>query len=140
MSLATLKSQLLAVSGFVGLRPASAAAGADEVAPALSGTNGGLLVEHPASTVATEAKQDDIITALGIPTTHTAITKSDATDLTSLANVGVIIGGAGDLAYRCTGNPSTTVTLTVVAGQFIPGQFTRVMAATTATNIVGVAR
>lgn len=77
---------------------------------------------------------------LAIPTKHTAITKSDSTDLTALANVGVLIGGAGDLAYRLTGAPTTTVTLAVVAGQFVPGQFTRVMAATTATGIVGVAR
>ena len=74
------------------------------------------------------------------PTLPTAITAHDDTDLTALANVGVIIGGAGNLAFRMTGAPSTTVALAVVAGQFVPGQFTRIMAATTATNIVGLAR
>lgn len=147
MSLTTLKKQLLSVSGFLGLRPASAAAGDDEVAPALSGSNGGLLVEYPAGATAplptgaaTEATLASIAELMPSPDLPTAITASDVTDLTTLANVGLLIGGAGDLAFRMTGAPSTTITLTVVAGQFVPGQFTRVMAATTATNIVGLAR
>lgn len=89
---------------------------------------------------ATAALQSEIAALLEIPTLHTAITASDATDLTAIANVGVLVGGAGNLAYRLTGASTTTVTLPVVAGQFVPGQFTRVMAATTATGVVGVAR
>lgn len=69
--------------------------------------------------------------------TPTAITPSDATDLTTLASIGVTIGVAGNLAFRMAGAPSTTITLAVVAGQYIEGQFTRIMAATTATGIVG---
>jgi len=87
---------------------------------------------------ATQTTLAAILAKLTTPTLHTAIVASDATDLTALANVGVIVGGAGNLAYRLTGAPSTTVTLAVVAGQFVPGAFARVMAATTATGIVGV--
>lgn len=77
---------------------------------------------------------------LASPTLHTPITKSDDTDVTAFANFGVYVGGAGELHYRLTGAPGTTVPLNVVAGQFVYGQFTRVMAATTATGIVGVSR
>lgn len=72
------------------------------------------------------------------PTVWTAVTKSDATDLTALATKGLLVGGAGDLAVRLVGAPSTTVTLAVQAGQYVPGKFTRVMAATTATGIVAL--
>jgi hypothetical protein len=168
MSLASLKSYLLGRTMFFGLRPSATADDSDACEPALSGPAGGLQVEGVAggtaipvsgtvtatvdvSTLATHAKQDTLAglvaalqaaiqALLESPTTHNAITKSDATELDDLANVGVIIGGAGDLAYRLAGAPSTTITLPVVAGQFVPGQFTRVMAATTATSIVGVAR
>lgn len=109
---------------------------------AQAGANGGLAVEFAsgATALATEATMSAIAALLPSPTLPTAITASDATDLTSLVNVGVLVGGAGDLAFRLTGAPSTTVTLAVVAGQFVPGQFTRVMAATTATNLVGLGR
>ncbi len=97
-------------------------------------------VEVSGGTVATQTTLAAVLAALATPPTHTAITASDATDLTSIANFGVYIGGAGNLVYRTVGAPSTTVTLAVVAGQLVYGQFTRVMAATTATGIVGVAR
>jgi hypothetical protein len=74
---------------------------------------------------------------LAPPTKPTAITASDETDLTALASIGVTIGVGGNLAFRMVGAPSTTITLAVYAGQFVYGQFTRVMAATTATGIVG---
>lgn len=72
--------------------------------------------------------------SIGPATTAAAVTPSDATALTSRA---VWVGGAGDLAVRLSGAPSTTVTLAgVTAGQIIPISVVRVMAATTATNIV----
>lgn len=89
---------------------------------------------------ATETTLAAILELGAAPSTHTAITAADATDVTAIANVGVYIGGAGNLAYRTAGAPTTTVTLAVVAGQFVWGQFTRVMTATTATGIVGVKR
>ena len=92
------------------------------------------------STVNESTILDSIVSLLAIPTKHTAITKSDDTDLTTFANYGVYIGGDGNLKYRTVGVPNTTITLPVVAGQFVVGQFTRVMAATTATSIVGVSR
>jgi len=78
-----------------------------------------------------------VLAALTPPSTPAAITPSDSTDLTSIASVGISIGGDGTLAFRCAGAPSTTVSLPVVAGQFVWGKFTRVMAATTATGLVG---
>jgi len=124
-----------------------AASTGDTLAGLFAGARGGLAVEFAdgasvplPSDAATQTTLAAVAALLAIPTTHNEITESDDTDLTALADVGVIVGGAGDLVYRLTGAPSTTVTLPVVAGQFVPGQFTRVMAATSATDIVGVAR
>jgi len=66
-----------------------------------------------------------------------AVTASDATDLTGAR--ALYVGGAGDLALRCIHSPETTVTLVgVPVGSIIPVQVTRVMAASTATNIVAI--
>lgn len=63
-----------------------------------------------------------------------AVTASDSTDLTGVR--GLHIGGAGDVAVRMIGDPSTTVTIaSVAAGTILPIRVTRVMAATTATDI-----
>jgi hypothetical protein len=65
-----------------------------------------------------------------------AITKSDTTDLTGVR--GVYVGGAGNLAVRMVNDPSTTVTIVgVAAGTLLPIRVTRVMAATTATDLTG---
>ena len=66
-----------------------------------------------------------------------AVTASDSTDLTGTR--GLLVGGAGDLAVRMINDPSTTVTITgVTAGAILPLRVTRVMAATTATNITAL--
>lgn len=65
-----------------------------------------------------------------------AITPSDSTDLNGVR--AIYVGGAGNLAVRLGRDPSTTITLTaVVVGQIYDLRVTRVMAATTATNLVG---
>lgn len=71
-----------------------------------------------------------------VPSDFIACTPSDSTVVTGC--YGVYVGGAGDLAVRGIGSTSgTTVTLVgVPAGTFVPGRFSRIMAATTATNIV----
>ena len=113
---------------------------------AVAGAAGGLAVEGVAGGTAVPVSGTLTIDAaslasmLAAPPKHVAIVKSDDTDLTELANVGVYVGGDGNLAYRTVGDPTTTVTLPVLAGQFVWGQFTRVMAATTATGLVGVSR
>jgi hypothetical protein len=66
-----------------------------------------------------------------------AVTPSDATDLTGVR--GLYVGGSGDLAVRMVNNPSTTVTIaSVAAGTILPLRVTRVMAATTATDITAL--
>lgn len=70
-------------------------------------------------------------------TTAVAVTASDSTDLSGTR--GLYVGGAGDLAVRLVGAPSTTVTIsTVAAGTLLPIRVTRVMAATTATAITAL--
>lgn len=69
----------------------------------------------------------------GMPSRWDACTPSDDTDVTGA--IGVRVNGAGDVAFRCIGAPSTTVTIAANAGEYIPGNFTRIMAATTATGL-----
>lgn len=70
-----------------------------------------------------------------MPSRWVTVTPSDATDLTG--SIGLYVGGTGDVSARTLNNPGTTVVFaTVPAGTFIPGNFTRVMAATTATTIL----
>lgn len=69
------------------------------------------------------------------PSRWVACTPSDATDLTG--SVGLYIGGAGNVSARTLNDSGTTVIFTAPpVGTFIPGNFTRVMAATTATLIL----
>lgn len=70
-----------------------------------------------------------------MPSRWVAVTPSDSTDLTG--SIGLYIGGTGDVAVRTLNDASTTVTFTAVpVGVTLPGNFTRVMAATTATAIL----
>lgn len=66
------------------------------------------------------------------------ITASDSTDLNGVR--GISVGGSGTLAVRLVGDPDTTVTIPATAvqtGVIYPMRVTRVMAASTATDIVG---
>ncbi len=96
------------------------------------------------SSLATSANQTTQITAEQaiqaatekvIPaTTAAAVTPSDSTPLTSRA---VWVGGGGDVSVRLSGATSTTVVFTnVPSGSLLPMSVVRVMAATTATDIV----
>lgn len=87
----------------------------------------------PDTIVAT--KRGEAMTGAGIPGRWVAVTKSDSTDLTGC--IGLYVGGAGDVHVRTLDDPSTTVVFTAPpVGTFIPGHFTRVMNATTATLIL----
>lgn len=123
----------------------------DVVAAMRQGAHGGVVVEGasggepvPVSgtvtvdTTTLETTLAAIQTLATTPTIPAQITPSDDTDTSTLTAKGLLVEVAGDLAIRGTGAPSTTVTITVVAGQYVPIQCSRVMAATTAT-VVGLA-
>lgn len=66
------------------------------------------------------------------------ITASDSTDLTGVR--GIMVGTSGTLVVRTVGDPNTSITIpanAVVAGNIYPIRVTRVMAASTASEIVG---
>lgn len=66
-----------------------------------------------------------------------AITPNDSTDLTGIKQI--YIGGAGNLAVRLVRDPNTTLTFTAPpVGSVMKLHVTRVMAATTATNLIGL--
>jgi hypothetical protein len=73
-----------------------------------------------------------------IPTIPTTITASDDTDLSALTTKGVLVGGGGTVIVRGTGAPSTSVTINASAGQYLPIWCSRIMAASTATGLVGL--
>lgn len=76
----------------------------------------------------------------GPATKLVAITKSDATDLTSSKLRALWVGGAGDVTVIALNDGTTPQTLTaVLAGTLLPIAVVKVMAATTATNIIGLA-
>ncbi len=70
-----------------------------------------------------------------VPSRWVTCTPSDATDITG--SVALYVGGAGNVSARTLNDSGTTVVFTAPpVGSIIPGNFTRVMAATTATLIL----
>lgn len=65
------------------------------------------------------------------------ITKSDSTELDPDLRA-LWIGGDGDLSILCWGQSAAVTISGVVAGTLLPIKARKVMAATTATNIVGI--
>lgn len=65
-----------------------------------------------------------------------AVTPSDSTVLTTTR--ALFVGGAGNLSVVMAGNGATVVFTGVTAGSIIPIRVTKVLAATTATNITAV--
>ena len=75
----------------------------------------------------------------GPATKLTSITKSDATDLTTLKIRALWIGGAGDVAVIAFGDTAAVTIAGVLAGTLLPVAVVKVMSTnTTATNIVGL--
>jgi hypothetical protein len=70
------------------------------------------------------------------PTRSATVTEGDATDITATATKGLWVGTGGDLAVRLAGDSVTTVLKNVPSGTYVPGAYSRVMAATTAADIV----
>lgn len=65
-----------------------------------------------------------------------AVTPSDSTDLTNARALWV--GGAGNLVVQCLDNSASVTIVIPTAGVLLPLFVKRVMAATTATNIVAL--
>ena len=77
-----------------------------------------------------------MIASIRPATKAVAVTKRDSTDITATATMGLWVGTAGDLVVKMK-DDSTAVTLKNVAnGTYVRGSFSRVMAATTAQDIV----
>lgn len=68
-----------------------------------------------------------------IPNGWFTVTAADAIDISDVATKGLYVAVAGNLVMRTFGNPTNTLTIVVVAGQYIYGRISRVMTATTAT-------
>lgn len=65
-----------------------------------------------------------------------AVTKSDSTDLG--VTRALWVGGAGDLAVQFVDTATTVTLVGIPAGTLLPLQVSKVMNATTATNIVAI--
>ena len=76
------------------------------------------------------------LAALAVPSTFTAITPSDSTDVTSACSKGVQVTVTGNVNLTGLGGSAVSWS-TQVAGTVIYGSFSRVNAATTAT-VVGL--
>jgi hypothetical protein len=70
-----------------------------------------------------------------LATSAFAITPSDTTRINASA---VYAGAAGTVIIEPVGNPGSAITFTVPAGGYVLCQCSRVMAASTATGLVGL--
>ena len=66
---------------------------------------------------------------------YAAVTPSDSTDLDCRA---IYVGGAGNVVLMLPGRSETVTFFNVPAGTFMPVSARRVMAATSATNLVAL--
>lgn len=86
--------------------------------------------------MATGALQSALNALVATPGTPTPIIKSDDTVTTSITAKGIWVGGAGDLVVKgAAGGDARTIK---VAAGYCPINCSRVMAATTATDLVGL--
>lgn len=85
-------------------------------------------------TIATDDTQFAKITQ---PTTTAAVTPGDSTAVAFTK--GLWVGVGGDLSVKFAGDSIAQTLKNVPSGTYVPGSVIRVMAATTATNIVGFA-
>lgn len=103
-----------------------------------SGGNGDALVSLSAASTAALASQTtlaSVLDQLTQPRVWTAVTPHDTNDLTALATKGVKVGGSGNLVFVMVGS-TNVITQPVQPGEFFPGNFKLIKAATTATNVL----
>lgn len=86
------------------------------------------------STPVTLATDDTVALKLTQPTTSAAVTPSDSTVLACAK--GLWVGTAGNLSLKLSSDSSAVTWKNVPSGTFVPGSVIRVMAATTAQDIV----
>lgn len=130
-------------------QPAGAFAGGVEVFARVTAVAGspttiraGFVRTLPATSDAVEtvtiSSSDASVALLKQPTRSASVTPSDSTDITATATKGLWVGTAGDLSVKFAGDSSATLLKNVPSGTYVPGAFARVMAATTASNIVSL--
>lgn len=91
------------------------------------------IIAAPA-TAALQTTLNDLTTT---PGTATAITPSDATDTTAITAKGILVGVGGTVVVDGVVGGSA-ITITAVAGQYLPIRAAKVKAASTATGLVGL--
>lgn len=84
------------------------------------------------------AKLDDVAPPQDYRLVSAAAPSSDITLDPLCRGLYIGTGGDGDLDFRCVGSNADRVGMPVGAGVFLPGYFTVVLAATTASNIWAV--
>lgn len=99
----------------------------DQAAIPVSGT---ITATVDTSLLATEAT----VATLKQPTATSAVTASDATALT--CTKGLWVGTAGNLSLKLSGDSAAVTWKNVPSGTYVPGSVIRVMAATTAADVV----
>jgi len=103
-----------------------------------SGGNGDALVSLSTASTAALASQTTAAALLAVesqPEVWTAITPHDTNDLSAIASKGLKIGGSGNLVFVMAGS-TNVITQPVQPGEFFPGHFKLIKAATTATNVL----
>jgi hypothetical protein len=105
----------------------------DTKTPALGAA--AMAASTPVTLATNDTQMAALILALSVPTTFTAVTPSDSTDLTAVATKGLYVTVAGAVYVRGTGDAGITNLGTFPVGTYIPGKFMRVGASSTATVV-----
>jgi len=111
-----------------------------------SGGSGDALVSLSTASTAALASQTTLASVLAQlvllyaelkqPSIWTPVVKSDDTVLTTIATKGIKVATSGNLVFMSVGAPTVTVTQPMQPGEYLPGQFYKILAATSCTGIL----
>ena len=143
LSVTIASDQTVPVSGTISVDTSALATAAKQdtgnSSLATIGTNTGRIPSQGSAAMAgsipvTIATDDTVSAKLTQPTASSAVTASDSTVLA--CTKGLWVGTAGNLSLKLSADSSAVPWNNVPSGTYVPGSVIRVMAATTATNIV----